>query len=844
MNSHNSDCSVTEDLLRLYELALSIGKELDLSGLCRNFLRILISRYNLTGASLWWQETNKDELEPLALLPQTPNNETPLSIIVQARDLTGNKAPTITTLKGQTFAIYPFSRNGVLLMQTAHQDLFSPRMLNGLRPVLGTLTTAIQGRMAHAQLDKSRQTLNQQRSFLKTLIQTLPDLIWLKDQDGVYLACNPRFELFFGASESEIIGKTDYDFVEQSLADSFREHDFKAMHKGAPSVNEEQITFASDGHLELLETTKTPMFDEQGQLIGVLGIGHDITDRRNAEEKLKISESSFRSLFDNLQEGVYVQDRYGHFIMVNEGAAHMYGRPREWFTGKSPKDLAAPAFSDPGTLESRYTKALSGEPQTFEIWNMKPDGTAFPNEVRLTLGSWFGESVIFAIAVDITKRKQQEDQIIRQAHYDTLTDLPNRFLTMDRLSQLIKEANRDKTQVAILFLDLDDFKKVNDTLGHDTGDKLLKQAALRLQASVRTGDTVGRLGGDEFIVLLGNMNNASDARPVAESLLKQFRESFHIDGREMILTVSIGISIYPDDSNKPLELLSKSDSAMYHSKAQGRNTYSYFTDEMNRDVSRRLLLEGLMAGALEQGEFQVYYQPKVDLQSGKIAGVEALLRWHNPTLGEVEPKEFIPIAEQSGLIVPLGQFVITESLKISPILQRQLGRPLSIAVNLSPRQFRDPNLLAFIKQVLHHPSMRNTTFELEITEGVLMSGQSYIKDTLLAISRLGVNLAMDDFGTGYSSLSYLRNYPFNVLKIDREFVKGICTSNADRELVNAAIAMAHGLGLKVVAEGIETQEQCNLLTTQGCDFGQGYLFSRPLTTQMVSQLLVVESGSE
>ncbi len=843
MNDHKNEPSVTEDLLRLYELALSVGKELDLSGICRNFLRILISRYNLTGASLWWQETDKDGLEPLALLPQTPHNDPPLSIIDQALDRSASAAPTITTRNGHTFAIYPFSKKGVLLMQTAHQELFSPRMLNGLRPVLGTLTTAIQGRIAHAQLDKSRQSLSQQRSFLKTLIQTLPDLIWLKDPEGIYLACNPRFELFFGASESEITGKTDYDFVEQSIADSFRKHDLKAMHKGAPSVNEEQITFAWDGHQELLETTKTPMFDEQGRLIGVLGIGHDITARRAGEEKLKLSESSFRSLFDNLQEAVYVQAWDGHFIMVNEGAARMYGRPREWFKGKTPRDLTAPGYNDSDTLESRHTKALSGEPQTFETWSMRADGRAFPNEVRLTLGSWFGETVIFAIAVDITKRRQQEEQIIRQAHYDALTDLPNRFLTMDRLSQLIKEANRDKQQVAILFLDLDDFKKVNDTLGHDTGDQLLKKAALRLQASVRNGDTVGRLGGDEFIVLVGNMNDASDARPVAESLLKQFRESFRIDGHEMILTASIGISIYPIDGDKPMELLRKSDSAMYHSKEQGRNTYSYFTDEMNRDVSRRLLLEGQMAGALEQGQFLVYYQPKVDLQSGRIAGVEALLRWHNPILGEVEPVEFIPIAEQSGLIVPLGQFVITESLKNSPIWQRQLGRPLSVAVNLSPRQFRDPNLLAYITQVLKHPSLLHTTFELEITEGVLMSGQSYIKDTLTAISRLGVNIAMDDFGTGYSSLSYLRNYPFNVLKIDREFVKGICTSNADRELVNAAIAMAHGLGLKVVAEGIETQEQCNLLTAQGCDFGQGYLFSGPITADMTTQMFKDEACS-
>ncbi len=849
MGKHRAEPNVTEDLLRLYELALSIGQEHDLAETCRNFLRILISRYNLTGASLWWQDPDTRNLQPLAALPQMPDEEIFSSIIGQAQELSGDEAPRIITQSDPmhpgsdlTFAVYPFSQQGVLLMQTAQQDLFSTRMLNGLRPVLGALASAIRGRMAHSQLVRSKQSLSQQRGFLKTLIQTLPDLVWLKDPDGVYLACNQRFEHFFGASETEITGKSDYDFLDRPTADSFRNHDREAMNRAAPSVNEEWFTFASDGHQELIENTKTPMFDEQDRLIGVLGIGHDITHRREAEEKLKQSESSFRSLFDNLQEGVYVQDRDGRFIMVNDGAARMYKQPREWFIGKTPWDIAAPGLNDLESLTARNEKVLSGTPQTFEFWSQKADGTIFPKEVRLTLGSWFGEDVIFATANDITERRKQEELILHQAHFDSLTDLPNRFLALDRLSQLINEAHRDREHVAVLFLDLDDFKKINDTLGHDTGDQLLTEAASRLQEGVRRGDTVGRHGGDEFIVLLGGLTHATDARPVAETLLKQFRDAFRIDGREMILTASIGIAVYPDDGDHPLELLRKADSAMYHSKEQGRNTYSYFTEEMNKEVSRRLLLEEQMHGALGRNEFRLCYQPKVDLHSEEIIGVEALLRWHNPALGDVEPVEFIPIAEQTGLIVPIGQFVITESLRVSAEWQRRLGRPFSIAVNLSPRQFRDPNLLSFVERALQQTTPLHAALELEITEGVLMSGHSYIKEALSALSDLGVDIAMDDFGTGYSSLSYLRNYPFNVLKIDREFVKGVSTNHADRELVNAAIAMAHGLGLKVVAEGVETEEQRALLAYQGCDYGQGFLFSRPVPAEKIEELLAITRG--
>jgi diguanylate cyclase (GGDEF)-like protein len=437
----------------------------------------------------------------------------------------------------------------------------------------------------------------------------------------------------------------------------------------------------------------------------------------------------------------------------------------------------------------------------------------------------------------IQKKKSNEEKILHQAHYDHLTDLPNRFLSLDRLTQLMKEAARDKRMVAVLFVDLDDFKKVNDSLGHEVGDKLLTESARRLTSLVRAGDTVGRLGGDEFVVLLGDIGGPVDSQVVAENLLSRFREVFRIDGRELVLTASVGIAVYPNDSDTASGLLRNADAAMYHSKSFGRNTYSFFTEEMNRDVLRRLELEEQIHGAVGRGEFTVVYQPQYDMATGKIIGAEALLRWSNPVLGQVSPACFIPIAEQTGLIVSLGGFVLQEALSRTREWLDESTEDFRIAVNLSPRQFRSPDLLEQILRNLKKFRVEAQSLELEITEGVLMSGHAYIDQMLMEIKKMGINLAMDDFGTGYSSLNYLRRYPFHALKVDKSFVNDIITDPADRELIQAAISMAHGLGLAVVAEGVETQEQWDLLQKMGCDYAQGYLMSKPIAAEAVSELL-------
>ncbi|MES9845257.1 MAG: EAL domain-containing protein [Candidatus Sedimenticola sp. 6PFRAG5] len=565
-----------------------------------------------------------------------------------------------------------------------------------------------------------------------------------------------------------------------------------------------------------------------------------------ANEELDNSKEAYRAILETSKDWIWSINLQGQHTYSNQAVKNILGYSEEELMSSGTIDLIH--MEDREYVKESLSSCIQKQEGWSSLvirWRHKDGSYRYLESNAVPEINARGGLVGFrGVDRDITERKIQEEQIVHQAHYDTLTDLPNRFLSMDRLSQLINEANRNQDLVAVLFLDLDDFKKINDTLGHDTGDKLLQEAALRLRDGVRRGDTVGRLGGDEFIVLLGGINDASDVRPIAETLIAKFRDAYKVDGRVLVLTASIGISIYPSDGKNPSELLRNADSAMYYSKDQGRNTYSYYTDEMNQGVARRLLIEEQMRGALDRGEFKVHYQPKVELESGIIIGVEALLRWNNPALGEIPPVEFIPIAEHTGMIVPIGQYVLSEALGMAAKWRADLGISVTMAVNLSPRQFRDPNLISFIQQSIDQSGISKNLLELEITEGVLMSGHAYIDDALDSLNKLGVSIAMDDFGTGYSSLSYLRSYPFDVVKIDREFINEITVVPSDLELVTAAIAMAHGLGLKVVAEGVETKDQQELLSAHGCDYGQGYLFSKPVSPEEIAELLKNQAVSK
>ncbi|MBL4910022.1 MAG: EAL domain-containing protein [Alteromonadaceae bacterium] len=652
--------------------------------------------------------------------------------------------------------------------------------------------------------------------------------------DGYIIEANAAALKFYGYSYQDLVAKRISELnilSEQEIAQEMelaqQEHRlfFNFRHKIASN------------EIKDVEVYSGPITVAGKELL--FSIIQDVTNKKQIEQELRQTEQQFRDLFNNINSEIFIKNISGEYIAVNDHFLTAGKLTASDIIGKTDDEVYS-AEKAKIYRQSDLDSLASTHAITTEDIIIKNQKHCYYSTVKFPLTDANGKAyAICGVSTEITDKKLAEEKIIQQAHFDALTHLPNRFLSLDRLDQMLKEAQRSDEKVAILFLDLDDFKKINDSLGHEVGDKLLIESAKRLNMVIRNEDTVGRLGGDEFIVLLRGIHHNNDAQPVTDALLQKFREPFNIDNRELILTASVGIAIYPDDATSASELLRNVDTAMYQAKALGRDNFSYFTESMNHDVSRRLELEEQIRGALERSEFSVHYQIQMDMKTNTIIGAEALLRWNNCCLGNISPDEFIPVAEQTGLIVSLGKFVLQQALKT--VKQwHQLAPNLSslrIAVNLSPRQFRDPALVSYIENALIEQNVSACNLELEITEGVLMSGHAYIDEALKSLSKLGILLSMDDFGTGYSSLSYLRTYPFNVLKVDRCFVSGITENNADKELVNATIAMAHALGLKVVAEGIETQPQYQLLAKLGCDYAQGYLLSKPLPKDELFKLV-------
>jgi len=434
--------------------------------------------------------------------------------------------------------------------------------------------------------------------------------------------------------------------------------------------------------------------------------------------------------------------------------------------------------------------------------------------------------------------RNSEQLILHQALYDGLTKLPNRSLSMDRLRYAIAQDVRNQLKTALLFIDLDKFKKINDTLGHDAGDQLLIDTAVRFKQCVRKVDTVGRLGGDEFVIILPGLEQIDDAKKVAENIIRLFSLPRMLSGMEVVTTVSIGIAFSPDDSEDYKQLLTNADTAMYQSKEAGRNSYHLFNEQMNHNVKRRITMEYHLRHALQNNELTVYYQPLIDIATRKIIGAEALLRWNNVELGNVPPDEFIGLAEQSSMIEEIGLFVLNQGCKQFKDLFGAQGQALSLAINVSPQQFRRGDFPRLVKGILEKTGFASTQLELEVTEGLLLDNQEIIKEVLQIFREQGIGLSMDDFGTGYSSLSYLRKFPFDIIKVDQSFIRDMMSNPSDQALVSAAIAMAHALGIKVIAEGVETEAQLEFLTTKKCDIAQGYLFSRPVPFDEFKKLLL------
>jgi diguanylate cyclase (GGDEF)-like protein/PAS domain S-box-containing protein len=643
------------------------------------------------------------------------------------------------------------------------------------------------------------------------------------NQERRVIYWNTGSELLYGYSKEEALGQKLEDLI---IPKGMRELVVNAHTdwiKKDIEIPSSEITLQHKNGNPVNVFSSHVMFTNKYSQKQMYCIDVNLADVKQAQAKAQLKENMFETIIEAIPDLFLLIEVDGTIIDSHAGDRNNFCRAPQQFIGKHISNILPKQVVNKFKIHMAKIVKQAGI-ISFEYEQNMSDGLSY-FEARISYLPEYNQ--IVAIIRDITEQYKSAEIIRQQAYFDTLTSLPNRFLSLDRLSQMLIEAERYNQKTAVLFLDLDDFKKVNDSLGHEMGDNILIQSANRLKQVVRKEDTVGRLGGDEFIILLRGISDHNSALLIAEKSLKTFSKPFESSGRELLLTLSIGISIYPDNGNSSSDLLRNAEIAMYQAKSLGRNTYSFFTKEMNTIMLRRFEIEEQMHGALKRNEFELYYQPQIDVKSTNIIGAEALLRWHNPVFGDITPDEFIPIAEQTGLIIPIGQYVIKQALAFLNEWQRIDQKKYTMAVNLSPIQFRDLELLGFIKNALSDAQIDACNLEIEITEGVLMSGQSYIHDTLVAINKLGIKLSMDDFGTGYSSLSYLREYAFDVLKIDQSFIHGIPTNKSDCSLVKATIAMAHSLGLTVVAEGVETKPQLSLLERLNCDSIQGYFFSKP-----------------
>jgi diguanylate cyclase (GGDEF)-like protein/PAS domain S-box-containing protein len=682
---------------------------------------------------------------------------------------------------------------------------------------------------------ESEDKLSEAERHLHTLVDNLPDCIARFDRNGRVLYVNQASERSFDFTAEDVIGTMLSDTGPGSASENalLAKMVERAFDEGVANSLETQWSTAKGKRC--FDVLHIPERDEAGRVVSVLGIGHDITGRKQAEEALRSSEERYRRIVDTASEGIWMVDAEGVTSFVNARMADILGYEMVDMVSRTMDDFL---FEEDKEAYREWDKAIrQGNQKSDERRFRRRDGEVL--WALVSASPTFGSEQEFMgtinLITDITERKQQQEQLLYQAHYDPLTGLPNRFLAMDRLEQNIRVAARSGTSTALLFLDLDDFKKVNDALGHEVGDQALKLAATRLKQAVRNADTVARLGGDEFIILIHDIPNKEAVCPVAEKIMQAFQQVFLVMGREVMLTASLGISIYPDDGNDPLVLLRNADTAMYHSKAMGRNAYQYFTESMNLDVARRLEMEEQLRLALDREEFYLEYQPIIEVSSGRAVGVEALLRWQNQSLGEVLAPEFIEVAEQTGLIIEIGEWVIETAL--AHLRGWGMQHDFHLSLNVSPRQFRQSGFVKNLEHAMARAGIGGEQLELEITEGILLGGEMGAAEVITQLRQLGISISMDDFGTGYSSLSYLRTYHFDTLKIDRVFIRDVIDDPNDRELIIATLRMARGLGVKVVAEGVETAEQLDFLRRESCDYAQGFYLSQPVNEKSVAGLL-------
>lgn len=662
----------------------------------------------------------------------------------------------------------------------------------------------------------------------RELYENLRDAAAAADMSGRITECNTEFLEMLGYTREEIFQLTVKDITPQKWwAEESRIMRSQVMVNGYSEVFEKEYVH-KDGHLVPVELRAYLLRGEQGQPTGVMAFVREVTERKKTEEQLRLAASVFQGSTD----GIIITDPQGKILDVNAAFTEITGYTHKEALGKTPNILK----SDRHRLDfyQNLWKNLKEKGSwRGEIWNRRKSGEIFPiwetiSAVKNADGLTTHYVGIFS---DITTVKRAEERLHYLAHYDPLTGLPNRLLFRDRLDRAITQASRSLRPVALMYLDLDGFKIINDSLGHRIGDELLIQMSARIREGLRDGDTLARLGGDEFAVILPDIQDSQGASGAARRIIQNLAKPFTLDRHEVVVTASIGVTLFPMDGRDKDLLLQYADIAMYHAKEAGRNNFQFYTAEMNVRALERLKLENSLRLAVEQKQFILHYQPRVDLRRRRLIGMEALVRWEQPEYGLISPSKFIPIAEETGLIVPLGEWVLrTACRQAKEWTESGLGS-LRVAVNLSSRQFRQPDLVDMIAGILTETGLNPNQLELELTESMIMQDVDLVIDLMTKLKKMGLYLSIDDFGTGYSSLNYLKRFPIDILKVDQSFVQDMTENPGDRDIVRAIIALGHSLQLTVLAEGVENEHQLILLLQEDCDEVQGYYFSRPLTTE-------------
>ncbi len=693
---------------------------------------------------------------------------------------------------------------------------------------------------------RAEESLEESEERYRSVVERMADSLFLADLDtGRVLESNASLQDLLGYTAEELLGMSIYEFVaedREAITD-----DVRRLREGRSFFVGERQYRRKDGSLADVEVSAAMIPHRDGEV--ACGIVREVTARKRFEADLRESEERFRLLFEQSVDYLVVHDAAGKVVDASSQTCRSLGYSREEMLSMHvwdyemkllPAEEREKQERRGGTL---WQRIVAGEPGMITGMHAgehrRKDGTTFPVEVRVGGVVYGGERMILASSRDVTERKRLEERLEYQAFHDPLTDLPNRALFMERLEHALARAQRHENMVAVLFLDLDNFKIVNDSLGHEMGDQLLTKVAGRLRACLRPADTVARLAGDEFTVLLEDLTNVSEATRLAERIAEELRTPFALGKHDVFVTSSIGLALSVGPHPQPGDLLRDADTAMYQAKNKGKAQYEVFKSSMNHRALERLKLESDLRRALERDEIKVCYQPKIRLDSSRIVGMEALVRWEHPERGLVPPVEFIPVAEETGLIIPLRRLVLEEACRQASAWQKQYRSdpPIKICVNLSARQFQEPDLVEEVAEVLRETGLESGSLELEITEDVAMKYARSTIATLQELKGLGVTFAIDDFGTGYSSLSYLKSFPVDSLKIDKSFIDGLGADSEDAVLVSAIIDMAHALGLQIVAEGVETAFQLALLRGMGCDLAQGNYFAKPLPDKSASTLL-------